>query len=79
MCIIYHESHPIQSVGSGACMSMREIPIDWASDSPSTDSQHGSFAYGGTILWNNLDPNVHKIVSPQTFKQKLKHETVYTC
>ena len=26
------------------------------------------FAYGSPILWNNLYPNLHKIVSPQTFK-----------
>ena len=32
-----------------------------------------SFACGGPRLWNNLDPNLRKIVSPQTFKRKLNH------
>ena len=40
-----------------------------------------SFAYGGPRLWNNLDCNV-EIVSPATFKRKLKthlYKSVYLC
>ena len=32
-----------------------------------------SFAYGGPRLWNNLDIQLRKIVSPENFKRELKH------
>ena len=32
-----------------------------------------SFVCGGPRLWNNLDPNLRKIVLRQTFKRRLKH------
>ena len=41
-----------------------------------------SFAYGGPRLRNNLDIQLRKIVSPETFKQELKtylYKFVYTC
>ena len=40
-----------------------------------------SFAYGGPRLWNNLNINLRKIVSPETFKRKLKthlYKSVYS-
>ena len=40
-----------------------------------------SFAYGGPRLWNNLDIQLRKIVSRETFKRELKihlYKYVYT-
>ena len=42
----------------------------------------GSFACGDRRLWNNLNTHLCNIVSPQTFKRKLKthlYKSVYTC
>ena len=44
---------------------------------------HGkrSFAYGGPRLWNNLNKNLRKIVSRETFKRKFKthlYKSVYS-